>query len=264
MIRFPIVKSLSIENYELFPKSLTAPFIIDIEPGPNAILGVNGSGKTTLITLAFRCLTGPYNLPTATSVAELGQVRPRIVSMPRYDRQLFAKRVSDGAQKASATLKISLGAAEIEIRRKISDLSLISYSISGMLEGAQPSVASQADNDDHDDENLYQTTIARCMQVASFFDALIILHFLVFLLEDRRALVWDPTAQRQIFRVLLLPADRATEYAIAQQEVVSADSAVRNTSALIYRHRNQTEIRLRQQRGMLAESQMPKPNGAFL
>jgi rubrerythrin len=57
--------------------------------------------------------------------------------------------------------------------------------------------------------------------------------------EDRRALVWDPTAQRQIFRVLLLPADRATEYASAQQDVISADSAVRNTSAQIFRHESQ-------------------------
>ena len=56
------------------------------------------------------------------------------------------------------------------------------------------------------------------------------------MLEDRRALVWDPTAQRQIFRVLLLPTDRAAEYAEAQQEVISADSAVRNTSTLVKRH----------------------------
>jgi hypothetical protein len=236
MIRFPIIKSLSLENYELYPKSLTAPFVINFEAGPNAILGVNGSGKTTLITLAFRCITGPYNLPSATSAAELGQVRPRIVSMPRYEQQSFARRVSDGAQRAIATLRLSLGTHEIEITRKLSDLSLVGYSIRGIADEIPPSSAFEPDDEG---EDRYHNDIALCMHVASFFDALIVLHFLVFLLEDRRALVWDPTAQRQIFRVLLLPADRATEYALAQQEIVSADSAVRNTSALIYRHRNQ-------------------------
>jgi hypothetical protein len=93
-----------------------------------------------------------------------------------------------------------------------------------------------------EDEEFFQKKVADLMGVGTFFDVLIILRFLVFMLEDRRALVWDPSAQRQIFRVLMLPPDRAGEYAAAQQSVISADSAVRNTRALITRHQKQRVI----------------------
>ncbi|MHB8268621.1 AAA family ATPase [Bradyrhizobium sp.] len=234
MISFPILRSLSVKNYGLFPPSVDGTFVASFQPGPNAIVGVNGSGKTTLINICLRCLTGPYNLPSSTSESELGQIRARVIQMPRYDRQLFARRVADGASEATATLLVSFGDRQVEIERRLSDLSLISYSIDGETQdGLVPDSKKP-----YEDEG-YQRQIAECLEVASFFDVTIILRFLVFMLEDRRALVWDPTAQRQIFRVLLLPADRATEYASAQQDVISADSAVRNTSTLITRHEGQ-------------------------
>lgn len=235
MIVFPVLKSLTIEGYGMYPPSQEKPFLITFEAGPNAIIGVNGSGKTTLISIALRCITGPYNLPSATSESELGQVRPRVVPMSRHDRHSFGDRVADGAQSAFATLIAVFGENTLEIRRRLSDLSLVSISINGQT------VDCSAPTDDKKarEDEVYQSEVARLSGVASFFDVLIVLHFLVFMLEDRRALVWDPTAQRQIFRVLLLPTDRATEYAAAQQEVISADSAVRNTNALIFRHKNQ-------------------------
>lgn len=234
MIAFPVLKSLIIDGYGMYPPSLLRPFVITFEPGPNAIVGVNGSGKTTLISIALRCLTGPYNLPAATSESELGQVRPRVVPMSRHDRHSFGERVADGAQNAFATLVAAFGKDTVEIKRRLSDLSLVSISINGRSVDLNAPAREK-----HREDQIYQSEIARLSGVASFFDVLIVLHFLVFMLEDRRALVWDPTAQRQIFRVLLLPADRATEYASAQQEVISADSAVRNTNALIFRHKNQ-------------------------
>src|SRR3954452_884292 len=54
-----------------------------LAPGPTLVVGVNGSGKTTLISMMLRCLTGPYDLPAATSESELGQVRPRAVRVSR-------------------------------------------------------------------------------------------------------------------------------------------------------------------------------------
>jgi energy-coupling factor transporter ATP-binding protein EcfA2 len=234
MIAFPILKSLTIERYGLFPPSVGRPFVISFQPGPNAIIGVNGSGKTTLINIAMRCLTGPYNLPSSTSESEFGQVRPRVIPMSRSDRQLFGRRVADGAEEATATLIVALGTSTIEIKRRLSNLSLVTFSVDGQMNDltSEPRLKQREDQ-------AYQTQVSRLLGLATFFDVLIVLHFLVFMLEDRRALVWDPTAQRQIFRVLLLPSDRATEYATAQQDVISADSAVRNTNALIFRHESE-------------------------
>lgn len=230
MIAFPVIQSLSIKAYGLFPASSDAPFITTFRPGPNAIVGVNGSGKSTFIGIALRCLTGPFTLPAPTSEHEFGQVRPRVVHMSRPDRQLFARRVADGAANATATLYVTIAGTVFAIERSLSDLSLVSCAIG--------SEAAELAKEEANRESWLQGKLSEAFGVATFFDVLIILRFLVFMLEDRRALVWDPTAQRQIFRVML-PSDRATEYAEAQLAVVSADSAVRNTQSLITRHEGQ-------------------------
>jgi rubrerythrin len=230
MISFPVLQTLTIEQYKLFPISLEQPFRIQFKPGPNAIVGVNGSGKSTLVNIALRCLTGPSNLPAPTSESELGQIRPRIVPMPRSERQMFASRVADNAERATATLVASFGDKSILIKRQLSDLSLLACSVSDRL-------AEFVEAKTHQNEQLYQDEMATCTGVGTFFDALIVFHFLVFMLEDRRALVWDQSAQRQIFRVLLLPSERAAEYANAQQEIISRDSTVRNLTTIISRQK---------------------------
>jgi rubrerythrin len=234
MISFPVFKSLTIEKYGLFPESLKHPYLVEFLPGQNAIVGVNGSGKSTMINIALRCLTGPFNLPAATSETELGQVRPKPVAMPRGERQLFARRVADGAAGATATIEVSFGAKTLQITRQLSNLSLIGCVVNDRL-----SDIASTDRHVHTDEAAYQDEIAGSFGIASFFDALIIFHFLIFMLEDRRSLVWDPSAQRQIFRVLLLSKERATEYATAQQEVISKDSNFRNTRQQIKKHGDQ-------------------------
>jgi energy-coupling factor transporter ATP-binding protein EcfA2 len=236
MISFPVLKSLAIEKYGLIPPSKRNPFVIKFQPGQNAIVGVNGSGKSTLVNIALRCLTGPYNLPAATSGTEFGQVRARLVAMPKSERTMFARRVAGGGQDAFATIVVSFGEKTLEIKRQLSDLSLVSCLISDRLTDT-----TATDKQQFSDEPTYQAEISNCVGVAQFFDALIIFRFLVFMMEDRRTLVWDPSAQRQIFRVLLLPADRATEYASAQQDVVSRDSAVRNTQSVMNRHKGQVK-----------------------
>lgn len=228
MIVFPVLTSLTIEKYGLYPASLEAPFVATFEPGPSLVVGVNGSGKTTLIMMLLRCLTGPFDLPSASSDTEFGQVRPRARGLGKPESRLFGKRVADGAADATATLVLSLGGKAVEIKRSLADLSLMRFVVGSK-------VVYSAETTDDDPENTYQRTIAELFGVDAFFDVLIILRFLTFMLEDRRALVWDPTAQRQIFRVLLLPPQRASEYADAQQAIVSADSAVRNTKNQIFR-----------------------------
>jgi len=232
MTAYPVLRSLTISDYGLYPPSMKKPFVVDFQPGPNLVVGVNGSGKTTLISICLRCLTGPYDLPSATSETELGQVRPRAIPMSRYDRSAFGRRVADGAKDATASLTVAIGSKVFEITRRLSDLSLVSVLINGKAIKREPTEAEQRE------DGPYHTELAKALGVATFFDILIILRFLTFMLEDRRALVWDPTAQRQIFRVLLLTPNRATEYATAQQELVSADSAVRNTANLITRQEN--------------------------
>lgn len=240
MIAFPVLKSLIIEKYGLYPASFDGPFDASFEPGPNLVVGVNGSGKTTLILMALRCITGPYDLPSASSETEFGQVKPRPRHLAKPERQAFSRRVADGAAEGLATLTFALGRKSVEIKRALSDLTLKELRVSGKKVDCSP------DGKHQSEEEVYQEKVAQLFGVDSFFDVLIILRFLVFMLEDRRALVWDPTAQRQIFRVLLLPPDRAGEYAAAQQAIISADSAVRNTKNQLFRYENDLKAAAKQ------------------
>lgn len=229
MIKFPIFKSLTLTNYELYPTSCEEPFEIDFQAGPNLIVGVNGSGKTTLIGVLFRCLSGPFDLPSATSETELGQIRARAVPLTKRARQIFGARVADGAASARATLCVDFGSRTIRLTRRLSDLAITEL----LLDDVNVELPHPSNGDAN--EEVYQRTICDLFGVGEFFDVLIILRFLIFMMEDRRALVWDPSAQRQIFRVLMLPPARAKEYAEAQQAVISADSNLRNTNQMIKR-----------------------------
>lgn len=234
MINLPILESLSIEKYALYPASATAPFVATFQAGPTAVIGVNGSGKSTLINICFRCLTGPANLPSATTSGELGQIRPRSVPMAGWETKLFGNRVADGAAQATATLKFSVESTNIAVTRKLGDLSLVEMRLD-IKHGRSRTEEIVTE------EKLFQEKLAELIGVGTFFDVLIILTFLTFMQEDRRSLVWDSTAQRQILRILLLPIKDATEFATVQQEVIAADSAVRNTQYVLQRQEKQQQ-----------------------
>lgn len=229
MVSFPVFQTLTIENYGLFPSSYTNPFNVRFNPGQTVIVGVNGSGKSTMVALLLRMITGPSDLPAGRSEEELGQIRPEAARFDKHGRSYFALRVADGAKNATARLVVKFGSKALVIQRRLSDLALISASV------AREAVPLD------DDETGYQKALAGCMGVDTFFDALIILRYLTFMLEDRRSLVWDKTAQRQIFRVLVLPPGDATRLAVAQQQLISADSAYRNTFNMITRRKKEQE-----------------------
>jgi hypothetical protein len=54
------------------------------------------------------------------------------------------------------------------------------------------------------DEDSYQRHILKHAGVSSFADWILLLRHLTFYFEDRRTLVWDPSAQRQLLRLLVL------------------------------------------------------------
>ncbi|WP_375785574.1 AAA family ATPase [Bradyrhizobium sp. Pha-3] len=229
MVSFPVFQTLTIENYGLFPSSYTRPFNVRFNPGQTVIVGVNGSGKSTMVALLLRMITGPFDLPAGRSEEELGQIRPEAARFDKHGRSYFALRVADGAKSATARLVVKFGSKALVIQRRLSDLSLVSAT-----------VAREPVSLDEDETN-YQKTLANCLGVDTFFDALIILRYLTFMLEDRRSLVWDKTAQRQIFRVLVLPPEEATRLAVAQQQLISTDSAYRNTFNMITRRKKEQE-----------------------
>lgn len=108
-------------------------------------MGVNGSGKTTLIGILLRCLSGPFDLPSATSETELGQIRARAVPLTKRERQLFGVRVADGASTAHATLCVDFGLRSIRLTRRLSDLALTELFVDGTRVEIPAPVGREAD-----------------------------------------------------------------------------------------------------------------------
>lgn len=223
---FPVFESLHISGYGLYKgKDGADDFVWNFRRGPNALIGVNGLGKSTLVTMLFRLITGPFDLNRRALEGELGQPDTAPVSVP--DRRMFARRVADQAVNATATLNLRFGARLVSITRKLSDLTLTAFSIDGLTEPTG-----------EDDRVLYQDTIASLVGVGSFFDVLIILRFLVFVFEDRRSLVWDESAQRQIFRAILSAPEASRRSLEIQREIVEADSSARNIRVQLNKAKN--------------------------
>lgn len=225
MINFPTLKELKIEGFELYPgKNGEKNLKIDFRrQGLSLVVGANGLGKTTLINLVLRLLTGPYDLGKFDRTDELGNLK--LVAAERPDlRSYFSNRVKNGAKDAKATLVVSFGGMELTIIRSLSDLSLLDLK-EGLSAVAFPAQGNR--------EHVFQQTICQAAKISDFGDWLLILHYIIFYQEDRRALVWDPSAQREILRILVLDSEESSEWKKKARDVLELDSEFRNLRSAI-------------------------------
>jgi hypothetical protein len=223
MIQFPVFEKLEVEGFGLYPGKKNEPGLtVDFKPGLTLILGANGLGKTTLITILFRLLTGPFDIPALVSRADLGNANLKVAALTRPGKGIFAQRVTDGAADAIARLTLSIGENTILIERRLRDLALTQLIV----------------NDEQlktDDSDVFQPAIADMAGVWSFGDWILLLRHMVFYFEDRRELVWDSSAQRQLLRTLLLPPDVAQTWTETERDILELDSRMRNLRFAAYR-----------------------------
>lgn len=87
----------------------------------------------------------------------------------------------------------------------------------------------------------------------SFGDWVLLLRHLVFYFEDRRALVWDASARRQILRFLFLPVETARKWTEDERAVLELDSRIRNlTNALNREERTLASSEFEAQAGLMS------------
>jgi len=213
MAHFPVLLHLAVAGYALYPGRDSGGLDISFEPGLTMVMGANGLGKTTLITMIRDTMSGPTELG-GRDARRLGNRVPESSNMSPTRRRTFARRVSDGAIGAHVELRFALGDSLIQVRRALADLTITSLEING--ERRDPS------------ESQYQAAVVEAAAVGAFAEWLLMLELLVFFFEDRRALVWDQSAQLQVLRLLFLESDLSREWVERYKRVLSLDSLVRN------------------------------------
>ncbi len=231
MINFPIFKKLEITNFGLYPgKDGNSGLSVDFRPGLTLVLGANGLGKTTFVTILYRLLTGPYDIPALTARTNLGTAKLKPTALSSTAKRVFARRVTDGAKNAYANLTLCIGETEVNIQRHLRDLSLTNF-----LVNSESMKLDETEN--------FQHHITNLSGLWSFGDWILLLRHMVFYFEDRRALVWDPSAQRQLLRMLLLPESAAKKWTEDERNILELDSRMRNLQFAVYREeKTLTEI----------------------
>jgi len=154
-------------------------------------------------------------------------------------------RVKDEAANATATLQFTMGNSIVEVTRSLASLAVIRLAVDG--------VETQAT------EDMFQAIVGDLSGLPAFGDWILILRYLVFYFEDRRALVWDPTAQRQILRLLLLPTEVASQWAAKERSVLELDSRVRNLQSALNREEGvERQARAKASQGAAVVDQLAK------
>ena len=215
----PTSQYLDVDNYGLYPgdRNSDSGLHIRFQPGLTLLLGANGLGKTTLVNMLYRLLTGPYDIPALRTGAELGTASLKVTPLRGRRRRTFSHRVADGGASATARLEFNVGSTRVLVERYLRDLKLRSFRID--------------DSELAHNEGRFQWEMSRLANVSTFGDWILLLRYIIFYFEDRRSLVWDPDAQRQLLRILFLDPSRASEWTDREREILEEESRVRNLRA---------------------------------
>lgn len=230
MMDLPVLERLQIRNYGLYPgKNRDGIFDIDLLPGLTVVLGANGLGKSTLVNILFRMLTGPWNVNLPDG--NLGTANLLAVPLNPKFRSTFSARVNDAARDAEATIVFTIGARKFSVTRSLQKLDLVRFSVD--------------DAPASNDEEELKSAVLAASSIDSYGEWIFVLRTMVFFFEDRRMLVWDPTAQRQLLRCLFLEPAQSRDWWQTEREILELDTRMRNLQAALSReekeeHKNQS------------------------
>jgi peptidoglycan hydrolase CwlO-like protein len=220
-IRFPILRRLVVKNYGLFPGANGNGIDHRFEPGVTVIPGVNGLGKTTLLNIIYRLLVGPFD-PYKSDEIQLTQRRLKELRYFYY----FSKRDQAASTNGTACGEFSFGERKLIVERRLDDLSIVTLQID------------ETDLAIHQLENP-EDEIWQLAGCSSQYDFHLIVRSVVFFLEEKTPVVWDPVAQAEIFRIVFLKADDALDLAEMAAEIQVTDSRARNMYDQLRRYKEQ-------------------------
>ena len=215
-LRFPVIRAIEISGYPMYPGNgggLKHAFL----PGINAIVGINGVGKTTLLNILLRVLMGPYD-PRKADLLEPGAKLHELTELKRFG--YFAARIGSDARSSFASVELSFGSERIRIVRDLGPkLEIKELWHNKTLLGH---------SDDLPYEQRYSELLTEVSGINSRYDFDFLVRNLLFFLEDKTPLIWNPKGQFEILRILFLDEALSAATAQAHDTVMQLDSRYRN------------------------------------
>jgi hypothetical protein len=229
-LRFPIIHRLEIRGYPMYPgpdkKGLAHSFL----PGVNAIVGINGLGKTTMLNLLLRMLVGPFD-PRKADAQEPGAKLHQLTTLKRFD--YFSARIGGDARNSTVTLDVSFGDKDVRVVRDLGP----KLEIKELWEdGAKIELAV---DESFTYEDRFLELIAESSGIKSAYDFDFVVRNLLFFLEDKVPLIWNPKGQFEILRILFLDQALSASTAEAHDKVMQLDSQYRNLTWMVNKLRDE-------------------------
>lgn len=221
-IVFPIIRRLVIKGHAMFPGESKNGIDHSFEKGVTVIAGINGIGKTTLLNLVYRLLVGPFDPYKADDGVQLTQTR--LTQLKEFE--YFSRRDSANSAGATAMGEFQFGKNKLSVTRSLKDLSIIGLSIDSKPVQAAPGATLESE-------------IWMLSGCGSQYDFHLLMRSLVFFLEAKTPVVWDPIAQAELFRILFLDIGEATKLAQLASEIQQLDSRRRNLLDQLNRYKKQ-------------------------
>jgi hypothetical protein len=213
-IQLPVVERLRVLNYPLYPGSNKQGLDLLFDKGVTVIAGINGIGKTTLLNLLLRMLVGPTN-PSKAATRDIGLVSKRTL-VPARKFSFFQDRAAVPLNSnATSTLTFRIGGKQIAVTRRLTNLEITKLVISGKT-------ATTPDN------NGFLEIMAELSGLATPYDFHMVVRYVQFFTEERLPLLWSPTAQLELFKMLFVDESIGRKLNKLFADIQVADTDYRN------------------------------------
>lgn len=213
-IQLPVVERLRVLNYPLYPGSNKQGLDLLFDKGVTVIAGINGIGKTTLLNLLLRMLVGPTN-PSKAATRDIGLVSKRTLVLARKFSFFQDRAAVPLNSNATSTLTFRIGGKQIAVTRRLTNLEITKLVISGKT-------ATTPDN------NGFLEMMAELSGLATPYDFHMVVRYVQFFTEERLPLLWSPTAQLELFKMLFVDESIGRKLNKLFADIQVADTDYRN------------------------------------
>ena len=223
-VHLPVIRHLRVVNFPLYPGADNQGLNLDFGDGVTVIAGINGIGKTTLLNLLLRMLLGASS-PSKATTRDMGRVSNRVLVQARSFSYFNDRAANELGADAVATLTFELAGKTVVVSRSLKNLQIRKLTISRRV----VDITKNAE---------FLSKMAELAGVSSAYDFHILVRYVQFFTEERLPLLWSPSSQFELFKMLFMDHRLADRLNKLFADIQSVDTEYRNRT---YQYNNRVE-----------------------